>query len=85
MYMPCSLALSFAAKTRPCHLLLLQQDRVVLGKLGDDSIATMGASKPLVDYEAAWRREMGVPKKEDDKTGTPGTPCNLGGCWTARD
>ena len=33
----------------------------MLGRLGDDSILTMGASSPnLGDVEQAWRRELGA-------------------------
>ncbi|KAI3431652.1 hypothetical protein D9Q98_004699 [Chlorella vulgaris] len=37
------------------------QDKLILGKIGDDSIVTMGADRPDIDYEAAWRRELGEP------------------------
>ena len=32
------------------------QDKLVLGRLGDDSIATMGADRAQLDLKAAWRR-----------------------------
>ena len=35
------------------------QDKLVLSRIGDDSIATMGADRPDIDFEAAWRRELG--------------------------
>ena len=31
----------------------------MLSRIGDDSIATMGADRMDIDYEAAWRRELG--------------------------
>lgn len=40
---------------------------MVLGKLGDDSIMTMGAEAANIDYEAAWKKELGPPVK--DKAG----------------
>lgn len=33
----------------------------MLGKLGDDSIITMGADSMFIDHEAAWREELGEP------------------------
>lgn len=39
-------------------------DRLVLGKLGDDSITTMGADRADLDFEAAWREELGAPLPE---------------------
>ncbi|PRW33106.1 transient receptor potential channel [Chlorella sorokiniana] len=37
------------------------QDKLVLSKIGDDSIITMGADRPDIDFEAAWKRELGQP------------------------
>ncbi|KAH7624970.1 hypothetical protein Ndes2526B_g00345 [Nannochloris sp. 'desiccata'] len=39
-------------------------DYLVLDLLGDDSIATMGASSPDIDWETAWREEL---RKNYDK------------------
>ena len=36
----------------------------MLGKLGDDSIVTLGADSADIDYEAAWRRELGASRAE---------------------
>lgn len=43
----------------------------MLGRLGDDSIVTMGANSAKLDYEAAWRRELGrcCPPKQRSATG----------------
>jgi hypothetical protein len=46
----------------------------VLGKLGDDSIVTMGADSMYLDYEAAWKRELGEPAAEH--AGGPPRRCN---------
>ena len=36
------------------------QDKLVLGRLGEDKLATLGAQEAeLADYEAAWRQELG--------------------------
>ena len=39
------------------------QDRLALGRIGQDSIATLGLQEPgsAADHEAAWRRELGAP------------------------
>jgi Ion transport protein len=47
-------------------------DYLVLDLLGDDSIATMGASSPDIDWEAAWREEL--RNKYDDKAVTSSAP-----------
>lgn len=44
----------------------------MLGKLGDDSIMTLGGDSPHVDYEAMWKRELGTDRV--DKTGEWGRP-----------
>ena len=36
------------------------QDRLLLGKVAGDAILTMGADRPDLDYERAWRRELGA-------------------------
>ena len=41
----------------------------MLHKLGDDSIMTMGADRPDIDYEAAWRRELGAPAVAEGQAG----------------
>ncbi len=46
------------------------QDSIVLGKLGDDSIVTMGADRPSINYEAVWKRELGVSKVDTSGTAT---------------
>lgn len=49
--------------TTACHL-GLEQDTLVLGRLGSDSIVTLGADRADVDYEAAWRKELGEDRAE---------------------
>ncbi len=41
------------------------QDKLVLGRLGEDRSATMGAQQAqLPDYEAAWRHELGPCRRQ---------------------
>ncbi|KAL4438682.1 hypothetical protein ABPG77_006286 [Micractinium sp. CCAP 211/92] len=37
------------------------QDKLVLGRLGSDSIVTLGADSRDIDWQAAWKRELGEP------------------------
>lgn len=49
---------------------MLVQDKLVLGRLGDDKIATMGAAAAeLPDYEAAWRAELGPCPEAAERRG----------------
>lgn len=64
------------------------QDKLVLGRLGGDTIATMGADTAKLDFEAAWRRELGPCCGPERRSGAPaagsgsrrgGTAGRLGG------
>ncbi|KAL4440082.1 hypothetical protein ABPG75_003083 [Micractinium tetrahymenae] len=37
------------------------EDKLVLGRLGSDSIVTLGADSRDIDWQAAWKRELGEP------------------------
>lgn len=59
----------------------LCQDRLLLGKLSGDSILTLGSDHAIMDYERAWRRELGAcSAKYRGAAGAQASHSNLNQC-----